>query len=164
LRLSETTRVSATTTAHHAETKERKKMKVRDLSTAAKKFGTNASAGSGNYVQGVQNSAGWAAPTEAAQATWAAGVSAAAGNGSFAKGVAKAGDAKWKANVQSKGQSRYQQAVSSPTAQTNWSQGFQPYASTLSGMTLPPRGVKGSPANIQRVQAISDALHKQKVG
>lgn len=138
-------------------------MKVRDLSTAAKKFGTNASSGSANYVTGVNNSQGWAAPTEAAQSTWSAGVSAAASNGSFAKGVAKAGDQKWKTGVQTKGQARYQQAVSSPQAQQNWQQGFSPYGSTLASLTLPPRGVKGSPANIARVQAISDALHKQKV-
>ena len=139
-------------------------MKVRDLSTAAKKFSTNASAGSANYATGVQNNSSWLTNTEAAAPTWAQGVSNAASNGRFAKGVSKAGQSKWQTNAVQKGQSRFQSAVSSPMASQNWQTGFQPYAQVLSSITVPPKGVKGSPQNYAIVQTIGDALHKAKVG
>ncbi|MBZ5569453.1 MAG: hypothetical protein LAN64_16595 [Acidobacteriia bacterium] len=139
-------------------------MKVKDLGTAAKKFSTNASAGSTNYATGVQNNQSWAQNTEAAAPTWAQGVSSAASNGRFAKGVAKAGQSKWQTNSVQKGQSRFQSAVSTPAAQQNWQTGFSPYASIIAGITKPPKGVRGSPGNYAIVQTIGDALHKAKVG
>lgn len=139
-------------------------MKVKDLGLAAKKFGTNAAAGSANYVAGVQADNSWATNTAAASDTWASGVSAAAANGRFGKGVNKAGQGKWQSNTVSKGQSRFQQAVSQPAAQQNWQAGFQPYATVLGSITKPPKGVKGSPQNYAIVQTIGDALHKAKVG
>ena len=36
--------------------------------------------------------------------------------------------------------------------------------SVLKGLSLPPRSTKGSPQNIQRVQAVADALHRAKTG
>jgi len=137
-------------------------MKVKDLGQSAKKFSTNASAGSANYSTGVQANQDWATNTGAAAATWAQGVQAAAANGSFAKGVASAGQQKWQQNSVSKGQSRFQSAVSTTQAQQAWQAGFQPYATVLSSITLPPRGVRGSPSNYQIVQTIGDALHKAK--
>ncbi len=139
-------------------------MKVKDLGQAAKKFSTNAQAGSANYASGVQNNQSWAANTQAAAPTWAQGVSSAASNGRFAKGVAKAGQAKWQGNSVSKGQSRFQQAVSRPQAQQNWQAGFSLYAAVIAGITKPPKGVRGSPGNYAVVQAIGDALHKAKAG
>jgi len=139
-------------------------MKVKDLTQSAKKFSTNASAGSGNYQAGVQNNQNWAANTENAAPTWAAGVSAAAANGRFAKGVGKAGQQKWQQGAVQKGVGRFQQAVALPSTQQNWQQGFQPYAAILAGITPPPKGVRGSPGNYSIVQTIGDALHKAKVG
>src|SRR5271157_157758 len=139
-------------------------MKVKDLGQAAKKFATNAQAGSGNYLSGVQNHQTWATNTEAAAPTWAQGVQTAASNGRFAKGVAKAGQSKWQSSAQSKGQARFQTAVASPMAQQNWQSGFTPYAAIIAGITKPPKGVRGSPGNYAIVQTIGDALHKAKVG
>jgi hypothetical protein len=137
-------------------------MKVKDLGVAAKKFGTNASAGSGNYASGVQQNQSWAQNTEAAAPTWAAGVQAAASGGRFAKGVAKVGQQKWQSNSVSKGQSRFQSAVTSPSAQQSWQAGFSPYASAIAAIAKPPKGVRGSPGNYQIVQTIGDTLHKLK--
>jgi len=139
-------------------------MKVKDLSAAGKKYGTNAAAGSSNYASGVQSNTNWAQNTEAAAPTWSTGVQTAANNGRFAKGVAKAGQSKWQSNAVNKGQARYQTAVQSPAAQQNWQAGFQPYATVLSGIHLPPRGVRGSTGNYQVVQNIGSALHAAKVG
>jgi hypothetical protein len=138
-------------------------MKVKDLSASATKFQTRAQAAGPAYTAGVQSpKKPWAASAAAAAPTWAAGVQAAANNGRFAKGVAKAGDSKWSANSAGKGSSRYAQGVSA--AGPNWQAGFQPYAAVLGGLTLPPRGVKGDPNNNNIVLAISQALHKAKQG
>lgn len=139
-------------------------MKVKDLGQSAKKFGQNAAAGSANYATGVQNNQSWAQNTEAAAPNWAAGVTTAAQNGRFAKGVSKAGQSKWQQNSVQKGQSRFQTAVQSPAAQQNWQTGFQPFAAVIAGITVPPKGVRGSPQNYQIVQTIGDALHRAKVG
>lgn len=139
-------------------------MKVKDLTQSANKFSTNAAAGSSNYQSGVQNNQSWASNTEAAAPTWAAGVSAAAANGRFAKGVTKAGQNKWQQGSVTKGVGRFQQAVALPATKQNWQSGFQPYAAVLAGITAPPKGVRGSPGNYAIVQTIGDALHKAKVG
>jgi hypothetical protein len=139
-------------------------MKVKDLGQAAKKFSTNAANGSANYATGVQNNQSWATNTEAAAGTWAQGVSAAASNGRFQKGVSKAGQSKWQTNAVKKGQSRFQSAVSTPDAMANWQSGFSPYAAVIAGITKPPKGVRGSPSNYAIVQTIGDALHKAKIG
>src|SRR5271157_5881329 len=106
-------------------------MNVKNLANAAKKYGVNAQAGSANYAAGVQSNTNWAQNTETAAPTWAAGVQNAASNGMFAKGVAKAGQSKWQSNAVSKGQSRFQTAVAGAAAQSNWQNGFQPYATIL---------------------------------
>ena len=139
-------------------------MKVKDLGTAAKKFSTNASAGSANYLSGVQSNQTWAPNTAAAANNWATGVQTAAANGKFAAGVQKAGQGKYQAAVQLKGHARFQSGVSSTQAQQNWQTGFTPYATVLAGITLPPKGVRGSPGNYAIVQTIGDALHKAKAG
>jgi hypothetical protein len=139
-------------------------MKVKDLGTAAQKFGRNAAAGSANYASGIQGNQDWQSQTEASKDTWAQGVQAAASNGRFQKGVSKAGQAKWQSASVQKGQPRFQQAVSTPQAQQNWQAGFQPYKTALEGIARPPKGVRGSPGNNQIIQTITDTLHKIKVG
>lgn len=139
-------------------------MNVKNLANAAKKYGTNAQAGSANYATGVQSNTTWLSNTEASSATWAQGVQSAAANGSFSKGVSKAGQSKWQTGAVQKGQSRFQSAVAMPQTQTNWQNGFQPYAQVLQGITKPPKGVRGSPGNYAIVQTIGNALHAAKVG
>lgn len=139
-------------------------MKVKDLGTSAAKFGTNAAAGSNNYKAGVQANSDWASKTAGAEDTWGQGVQAAISSKRFSSGVNKAGQSKWQSNTVNKGQARFQQAVASDAAKQAWQAGFQPYATVLGGITVPPKGVKGSPNNYAIVQAIGDALHKAKVG
>jgi hypothetical protein len=139
-------------------------MNVKNLANAAKKYGTNAQAGSANYATGVQSNQTWAQNTENAAPTWASAVQTAASNGRFAKGVAAAGQQKWQSNAVSKGQPRFQTAVASQMAQTNWQNGFQPYATILQSIPKPPKGVRGSPGNYAIVQTIGNALHAAKQG
>jgi hypothetical protein len=39
----------------------------------------------------------------------------------------------------------------------------QPFLQTLASLTLPPKGIRGSDANIGRVAAVATALHQLKL-
>ncbi len=129
---------------------------------AAKKWGANTAAATPFYTEGVQNPrTPWAAATLAATANQAAGVQKAITEGRFAKGVSKAGDAKWAKGAIEKGSARFAQGVQA--GQGSYEQNVAPFLQTIDSTTLPPRYPKGDPRNIQRVVAIADALRKKKL-
>jgi hypothetical protein len=130
---------------------------VPDAARVADKWSRRASGASGDYKTGVESSAAsWQANTTAAAPVWKTAVTAAAGRGAYEKGVARATDAKWKANTVSKGPMRYDQGVQ--LGQADYSQQVAPYLQLIGATDLPARGPAGSPGNIQRVAAIATAL------
>jgi len=136
---------------------------IKPLSNIASKWGKNASAAGGAYKDGVSAPRrSWAAAASAADDSRKAGLAAADARDAFRTGVNAAGDAKWKNNATKLGAARYPQGVQN--AQPDFSQGFAPYHAVISGVTLNPRGPKGSPENLERVRQIADALHNAKVG
>jgi hypothetical protein len=138
-------------------------LNVKDAASSAAKFVARAQAAGGDYQKGVQGAGdNWQAKTAASADAYGAGVNAAISAGRFAKGVQKAGSAKYVARAAGVGAQRYPTGVGQ--AGPNWQNGVQPYLDTLSGLTLPPRAPRGSPNNIQRVAIIADALRKKKLG
>jgi hypothetical protein len=138
-------------------------IQLKDTATIARKFASRAQAAGGEYKSGVDTtSVDWAAVTAAAKDSYEAGVTQAIGRGAFQKGVSAAGTAKWKDKASNIGASRYGQGVAG--AEGAYATGFDKYANVLKGLSLPPRSTKGSPQNIQRVQAVADALHRAKTG
>lgn len=134
---------------------------VPDPGRVAEKWSRRASGASQDYQQGVeQTAASWSANATAAKETWKTAVTAAAGRGAFEKGVARAGDAKWKQNAATKGPARYAQGVG--VAQSDYSSQVAPYLQLIGATDLPPRGPAGSPGNIQRVAALATALRGLK--
>lgn len=126
------------------------------------KWSSRAGAAASDYATGVKSTTkDWASNTAAAQSSYEQGIQDSIGRKAFSKGVTKAGTAKWQANASAMGAARYPQGVAN--AQTAYSDGFSPYANKLQSMQYPPRGPKGSPQNISRVQTVADALHKLKV-
>lgn len=135
---------------------------TKDITTIASKWSTRAQAAGADYTAGVKQTAvDWAGATAAAADSWGQGVAQAVSNGQFAKGVTAAGTAKWQSAASTKGAQRYPQGVAG--AQGNYQTGFAPYLSVIQSTTLPPRSPRGSPNNIQRVSAITSALHNKKV-
>lgn len=129
---------------------------------SADKWARKASASTQDYTEGVANPrVPWAQATQAAAANQAAGVQAAIQRKAFEKGVARAGDEKWKRKAEGVGSSRFSQGVQAGV--NDYQQGVAPYLQTIESTTLPPRGPKGDPRNIQRVAAIADALRKKKL-
>jgi len=136
---------------------------VKAAADAAAKFVTNAQAAAPAYGKGVA-AAGqtWQANTAAAAENWQQGVQQAAAQGRFAAGVNNTSMNKFQTRASGVGVQRYPTGVASagPAYQT----AVQPYLTTLQNLTLPPRAPRGSPANNQRVLAVTAALRAQKLG
>lgn len=136
---------------------------IKSLDKIGKKWQEVTPQRAGEYEDGVKNPRrSWAQATEDASDSYAEGVSAAVSNGSFAKGVANAGDAKWRDGAIKKGVRRWPEGVR--LGGDAYRQGFAPYHSVIASVNLPPRGPKGDPRNYDRVRAIGEALHEEKVG
>jgi len=126
----------------------------------AEKFARNASNASGDYLAGAQSPRrSQSAAAIAAEPNYESGVTAAISRKAYSTGLRKAGDGKWQKGIQDVGRARYQQGVAA--AKDEYSSGFAPYASVLSGLTLQPRGPKGT--NYGRVQMVGDALRAKKL-
>ena len=137
-------------------------VKVADATASATKFAQRAQAAAPAYTTGVQGAGqAWQANSAAANDNYVAGVTAAANAGRYSKGVNAAGASKYSTNAAGKGAQRYPAAVAA--AGPAWQAGTQPYLTTIANLTLPPAGPKGSPQNINRVQAIATALRAQKL-
>ena len=138
-------------------------IQMKDVGTIAAKFASRAAAASPEYKSGVDSTtADWAALTAAAQPNYEAGVADAISRKAFGKGVTAAGTAKWKDKASNIGAARYGQGVSG--AAPAYQAGFAKSAQILTSLALPPRAPRGSPANIERVRAVADALHRGKTG
>jgi len=103
----------------------------------------------------------WEASAVAAESAYKEGVTTAAGEGRYGRGVREAGTAKWKSQTLAvKG--RWGEGVR--ISGSNYEKGFSPYHDVISRTSLPPVYPKGDPRNLERVSTIATALHRQKVG
>jgi hypothetical protein len=138
-------------------------IRIKDTGSLAKKFVQRASAAQGDYTEGVKAAgADWEANTKAAEDNYKIGVTQAANDGRFGRGVSAAGAGKYTARASTLGAQRYPTGVGA--AEGDWAKGSQPYLQTLASIQLPPRRPKGDPGNFARSQAIATALRSQKLG
>ncbi len=86
----------------------------------------------------------------------------AAASDSFAKGVTKAGSAKWQGRALQKGPARFAEGVM--VGGDDYEKGFAPYRDEIEKTALPARFPKRDPRNLLRVTAIATALGKKKTG
>jgi len=116
-----------------------------------------------DYKLGIQNpKRDWAEEAEAGKDNWKAGIDAAAAKDMFAKGIIKAGTAKWKEKALKKGPSRFAEGVY--LAGDDYKKGFAPYREAIAKTDLGPRFPKRDPRNLDRVKRIVAALIAEKVG
>jgi len=137
-------------------------MRVKPLSSIADKWSTRAQGASQAYKDGVSASTDWAGATAASAGNWQAGVTAAAADGRFEKGVTAAGNTAWQSGAINKGAGRYGPGVS--VSKDKFTAGFQKFAQALSNFTLPGRFPKGDPQNVNRVQAVVTLMRNTKLG
>lgn len=104
----------------------------------------------------------WEKSATGAKETHKAAMVAAAASDSYAKGVTKAGTAKWQARAKQKGPGRFAEGVM--IGGDDYEKGFAPYRDEIEKTVLPPRFPRRDPRNIQRVSTIAAALGKKKTG
>lgn len=136
---------------------------IKPLSVIADKWTRVTPGRTEDYKLGIQNPRrDWAEETLQAEGNYKAGVDAAQAKGLFAKGVTKAGTAKWKQKALQKGPGRFAEGVY--IAGPDYEKGFAPYHAAIERVDLGPRFPKRDPRNLERVRKIVDALVAEKVG
>lgn len=135
---------------------------IRSAAEIAEKWARVTPGRSSDYAEGIAKpKKDWEAMAVAAADAWADGVTSAASEGRYAKGVKGAGTEKWRRKAQELGVSRWPSGVSA--ARDDYEHGFAPFRDIIERVQLPPRRPKGDPANIERVRLIAQALHQAKV-
>ena len=135
---------------------------VKPLSRISDKWARVASVSQPEYVAGVENPrTDWAKATADAEGNYEKGVQQGIARKAFGKGVAAAGTAKWKARTIAVGPNRWAEGINASKAE--YERGFAPFRTVIENTTLPPRGPKGDPNNIQRVAVLAKALHDAKM-
>jgi len=110
-----------------------------------------------DYQAGIDNPRkDWATATEAAEASFDAGIQAAVADKRFGKGVKKAGTSKWQKGAREKGVARWPAGVA--VAGPEFEKGFGPYHKALETATLPPRRARRDPGNLQRVNKVVEVM------
>lgn len=136
-------------------------MQVKDAATAADKWANRAASADKDYEAGVRNAGQrWEAGAAAAEDAYKAGVQEAASRGRFAKGVRKAGAAKYQDRATKFGPARFRDGVQG--SKGDFQRGFEPFRAALAGATLDPRGARGSSNNGRRVQQVMDLMRKTR--
>lgn len=136
-------------------------MLIKPLSEISAKFVRRASVAGEDYKTGVGRVTNWQTNTLSSEALYNAGVEAAITAGRFGKGVTKVTNDAWKTKAQVKGGANYGSGVR--LAELDFSAGYAPYRTVVEGLTLPPRGPKGSPENYERVRLVGEAQHNAKL-
>lgn len=127
------------------------------------KFVERASAASGDYVKGAQETTkDQSALAIAAVPRMKLALNKAIDSGRVAKGLQKSGKGGWLQGVATKGQERFGSGVAN--SMNKYVTNSAPYDTARNAAASLPRGEKGSATNISRVTAVVNALRTQKVG
>ena len=115
-----------------------------------------------DYKIGINNpKRSWAAEATAAKDNYKVGVDKAHTDNRFVKGIAAAGDNKWKTKALAKGPGRFAEGVTD--AQSDYEKGIAPFLSAMAGLDLGPKFPKGDLRNIERVRKVVDVNRKTKL-
>lgn len=139
-------------------------MKLMSAADAAKKWTTRAGAASPDYASGVKDAGPtWESKTAAAAPTYAQGVTTAIGNNSFAKGVARAGGARYASQAAGLGAQRYAGGVQAATG--TYASKIQPVLDTIQSLagSAPLRGPKGDIGNFEISKHYGMGLRAKKI-
>lgn len=136
---------------------------AKSAQAVAEKFVSRAGAASGDYVQGSEQSGkDQAASAIAAKTVYQQALTASFTRDAYAKGLQKSGKGGWLRGVQQKGAERFAPGVAASAGK--YAQESGRYDAARGAASNLPRGVKGSPQNLQRVAAVVNAQRALKVG
>jgi len=135
---------------------------VKDIGRASSKWQTNAANAQADYRAGVQGKGGkWQSNAAAAEGLWAQRIQEAIASGSRVAGINAVGGTNWEQATINKGSANYLTGVRDPMSVAKYQQNFGPILSAIASavQALPPRGPPMSAENLQRAQAIWQAVH-----
>lgn len=137
-------------------------IKVKAVEASTIKWTENASRASEVFATEAEASADlWARQTVAARDNYGMAITAPGIKERFAKGVAKAGAAKFARKIRDVARDRFGPGVAAATS--DYKAGVEPYFATLSAMTLSARKPRGDPANYKRVEEVGKALNAKRL-
>jgi hypothetical protein len=128
---------------------------IRDVGSLSQKFVTRGQAAVDDWKKGVQQTTkSQSGNAIAAAANWQAALQGEKVLARFKARLTAAGDGKWRTNAVTKGadQGRFSGGIGA--AGPAWAAGVAPIFQALTALQLPDRGLKRSPANLQRVAAV----------
>lgn len=136
---------------------------IKSIQAIQEKWGRVTPGRTEDYTIGIKNpKRDWAQAAGAAKESHKAAMTAAAASDSYAKGIAKAGTARWQDRATRKGPGRFAEGVI--VGAPDYGTAFGPYADVIKATTLTPRFPRGDVRNLDRVKTISQALRKKKMG
>jgi len=136
---------------------------IKSLATIREKWARVTPGRTEDYKLGIQNpKRDWEEEAVAGKGNWKAGIDAAATKDLYAKGITRAGTAKWKSRSLEKGPGRFAEGVY--IAAPDYEKGFAPFREAIARTDIGPRFPKRDPRNLERVKKIVDALVKEKLG
>jgi hypothetical protein len=136
---------------------------TKSLSATVDKWGKNTSTAGPYYTSGVESpKRPCIESAKAAEPLYVQGVQDGISRGAFGKGLAKVSESDWKEAAVSKGASRY--PAGCRAAAPKFTKAMGPVLSHMQGITLPPPGTRGSPANIQRAVTFMEEMAKFRTG
>lgn len=116
----------------------------------------------GVYAQNaISRVAKWATNTVAGIPNFRAAVSASNIEARIRANVQGKGSQRYPSKIREVGQARFSQGVGA--AGPDYSSGFGPYLQVIQGVQLPAKGPRGAPQNLQRVSAVTVALHEARL-
>ena len=137
-------------------------LKVKDVTASTEKWANRAASAADIFASEAEKAADlWAKNTQAAQGNYQQGITAAGVPARFARGVAKAGSAKFARKIRDVARDRYAPGVS--LAQSDYKDNVTPYLTTLAGLTLSARKMRGDPSNYNRVTEVGKALNAKRL-
>jgi len=138
-------------------------MEIKSLSSIKEKWTRVTPMRTEDYKLGITSPRrSWSKAATLAAPSHAAAMVEASAKGTYAKGVAAAGDDKWQKKALAKGPGRFAEGVM--VGGDDYEKGFAPAREVLEKTILPPRFPRRDPRNLQRVSVGNQALGKWKTG
>ena len=136
---------------------------IKSAADIGAKYSRITSGRSSDFAAGVKAPRrSWATGAKNGAQNYKDGVTKAANDGRFEKGVVAAGDDKWSRKTTDVGVARWAPGVQA--GQKDYVAAMAPVVDTIAKVQLSPRYPKGDPRNYQRVADIGNALTAMKTG
>ena len=137
-------------------------LKVKPVAESTSKWSENAGRAAAEFAVNAEAAASeWQSKTVAAKATYHSAITAPGMSDRFAKGVARAGAAKFARKIRDVGMDRFAPGVAA--ASSDYSAGVEPFFATISALSLTARKPRGDPANYRRVEEVGKALNAKRL-